>query len=73
MPRRPVTSSPRCCPIRERVLGPEHPDTLATRGGLAYWTGAAGMPRRPVTSSPRWLPDLGAGPRPRASRHADRP
>ena len=29
-------------PIRERVLGPEHPDTLTTRHNLAYWTGEAG-------------------------------
>ena len=29
-------------PVRERVLGPGHPDTLATRGILAYWTGQAG-------------------------------
>ena len=29
-------------PIRERVLGPEHPDTLATRGNLAYWTAQSG-------------------------------
>jgi hypothetical protein len=27
---------------RERVLGPEHPDTLTTRNDLAYWTGQAG-------------------------------
>ena len=38
----PATSSPPCCPIRERVLGPEHPDTLATRDNLARWTGEAG-------------------------------
>ena len=29
-------------PVRERVLGAEHPDTLATRSNLAYWTGEAG-------------------------------
>jgi hypothetical protein len=29
-------------PVRERVLGPEHPDTLAARANLAYWTGQAG-------------------------------
>ena len=29
-------------PVRERVLGPEHPDTLSTRANLAYWTGEAG-------------------------------
>ncbi len=28
----------------ERVLGPEHPDTLAARGNLARWTGQAGDP-----------------------------
>jgi hypothetical protein len=25
-------------PILERVLGPEHPSTLAARGNLAHWT-----------------------------------
>ena len=25
-------------PVTERVLGPEHPDTLAARANLAYWT-----------------------------------
>ena len=29
---------------RERVLGPEDPDTLAARGDLALWTGEAGDP-----------------------------
>ncbi|MCP2365842.1 hypothetical protein HD597_012946 [Nonomuraea thailandensis] len=28
-------------PIRERVLGADHPDTLTTRHNLAYWTGEA--------------------------------
>ncbi len=28
-------------PIRERVLGPDHRDTLAARDNLAYWTGEA--------------------------------
>jgi hypothetical protein len=27
---------------RERVLGPEHPDTLAARADLAWWTGDSG-------------------------------
>ncbi|MDR1635319.1 MAG: tetratricopeptide repeat protein [Bifidobacteriaceae bacterium] len=27
---------------RERVLGPDHPDTLTTRHHIAYWTGQAG-------------------------------
>ncbi|HEY6274737.1 MAG TPA: tetratricopeptide repeat protein, partial [Streptosporangiaceae bacterium] len=29
-------------PVIERVLGPEHPDTLATRSNLAAYTGEAG-------------------------------
>jgi Tetratricopeptide repeat len=29
-------------PVRERVQGPEHPDTLATRRNLAYRTAEAG-------------------------------
>jgi tetratricopeptide repeat protein len=29
---------------RERVLRPEHPETLVARGRLAFWTGAAGDP-----------------------------
>ena len=29
-------------PIRERVLGAEHPDTLTARANLARWTGEAG-------------------------------
>ena len=29
-------------PVRERVLGPEHPETLETRHDLARWTGEAG-------------------------------
>ena len=29
-------------PIEERVLGPQHPNTLAARSHRAFWTGAAG-------------------------------
>jgi hypothetical protein len=29
-------------PIQERVLGPEHPETLSARRNLAYWTEQAG-------------------------------
>ncbi|NUP76205.1 MAG: tetratricopeptide repeat protein, partial [Nonomuraea sp.] len=29
-------------PVRERVQGPDHPDTLTARANLAYWTGRAG-------------------------------
>ena len=30
---------------RTRVLGPDHPDTLNTRGNLAYCRAEAGNPR----------------------------
>ena len=30
-------------PIRERVLSPDHPETLTTRSNLAYWTGQGKM------------------------------
>ena len=33
-------------PIRERVLGPEHPGTLAARHNLTYWTGLADVDGR---------------------------
>jgi hypothetical protein len=33
-------------PIRERVQGPEHPDTLAARNQLARWTGDAAGARK---------------------------
>ena len=29
-------------PVRERVLGPDHPYILSTRAELAHWTGEAG-------------------------------
>ena len=35
-------AGPAPLPIIERVLGPEQPDTLTTRGNLAYWTREAG-------------------------------
>ena len=36
------TSPTRAAPVRERVLGPEHPDTLTARSNLAASTGRAG-------------------------------
>ena len=32
----------RVADARERILGPEHPDTLTARADLARWTGEAG-------------------------------
>jgi hypothetical protein len=31
-------------PVRQRVLGAQHPDTLAARANLARWTGQATAP-----------------------------
>jgi hypothetical protein len=31
-------------PLRERVLGPNHPRTLETRRNLEYWTERIGRP-----------------------------
>ena len=40
--RRPRCAGPRpVLPVRVRVSGAEHPDTLAVRNDLAYWTGQA--------------------------------
>ncbi|HEY2305226.1 MAG TPA: hypothetical protein VGI05_05030 [Streptosporangiaceae bacterium] len=36
---------------RARVLGPEHQDTLYTRGYLAHWTGMAGNAARSAPGS----------------------
>src|ERR1700746_2608598 len=55
----PVPQFAALLPISERVLGPEHPDTLTTRHNLAPWTGRAGMRPRPVTSSPTSCPSAG--------------
>ena len=30
--------------MRERILGPEHPDTVTVRCNFAFWTGLAGDP-----------------------------
>jgi hypothetical protein len=43
-------------PIQERVLGPEHPDTLTTRASLALWTGKAGNPAEARDQSTALLP-----------------
>jgi hypothetical protein len=51
-------------PVRERVLGPEHPDTLTTRASLAYWTGHAGDPAGARDQFAALLPHAAAGIRP---------
>ena len=36
-------------PVRERVSGPEHPDTLIARANLAHWSRQAGDAEPGVT------------------------
>ena len=43
---------------RRRVLGPDHPDTLATRSNLAGCTGEAGRPEDAVAQFEELLNDL---------------
>ncbi|WP_234374945.1 tetratricopeptide repeat protein, partial [Streptomyces sp. NRRL WC-3605] len=42
---------------RQRVLGPEHPDTLSTRFYLARWRGEAGDAAGAVTALEELLAD----------------
>ena len=69
----PGTSSPRCCPSRERVLGPEHPDTLTARAQpRPLDRGGGGRGRRPGPVR-RAAARARAGPRPGAPGHPDHP
>jgi len=47
-------------PIQERILGPDHPNTLTTRGNIATWTGGRGTLQAPATSSPPYCPSAHA-------------
>jgi hypothetical protein len=42
---------------QQRVLGPDHPDTLATRSNIAHWTGETGDARDAVRLFGGLLPD----------------
>jgi FHA domain/Tetratricopeptide repeat len=44
--------------MRERVLGPEHPDTLRTRADLAFWIGESGDAAQALRLFQELLPDL---------------
>ena len=58
MPATPCELFTALLPDRERVLGPDHPDTLATRHNIALLDRAEpGMPARPWGCSPQLLPD----------------
>ena len=59
--------------MRERVLGPEHPDTLTARGTLARWTGEAGDPAAARDLFAALLPVLERVLGPEHPRHPDRP
>ena len=67
---RPGTSTPRCCPVRERVLGAEHPHTLAARQPRPLDRGGGGCGRGPGPVR-RAAPGAGTGLRRRAPGHAD--
>jgi hypothetical protein len=43
-PADPDVLVPGAAGVRERVSGPQHPDTLTASEGLACWTGEAGNP-----------------------------
>jgi hypothetical protein len=45
-------------PDRGRVLGPGHPDSLATRNNIAYWTGRCGDAAGALRLDEELLPDL---------------
>ena len=60
-------------PVDERVLGPEHPRTLADRANLAGFTREAGDPATARDLFAGLLPVAPAGYRPAAPRHAGRP
>ncbi len=53
----------------ERLLGPDHPDTLASRGNLATAYRDAGRTTEAITLYERTLADIGRS-RPRPPRHA---
>jgi hypothetical protein len=44
-------------PDRERLLGPDHPDTLRTRSNIASWTGECGDAPEAVRLLTALLPD----------------
>ena len=45
-------------PLRADRQGPDHPDTLATRSDIAFWTGRCGDSREALRLSRELLPDL---------------
>ena len=57
---------------RQRVLGPDHPDTLTSRNNLATPTWPPGAPPRPLTLTRRPCARQ-ASPRPRPPRHPHQP
>ena len=44
-------------PDQARVLGPDHPDILTTRGNIAAWTGQCGDPAAALRLYRELLPD----------------
>ncbi len=50
--------APCACSDRVRILGPDHPDTLGTRGSIATCTGVSGDPAGALRLFQQVLPDL---------------
>ena len=44
-------------PLRARIQGADHPDTLGTRGNIASWTGKSGHPAEALRLFQELLPD----------------
>ena len=72
-PARPSPSTSGSPPTCERLLGPDHPDTLTARANLAasYWS--AGRTGEAIAIEERVAADMRAAARPRPPRHPDRP
>ena len=60
-------------PDQERVLGPDHPDTLTTRNNIASWTGRVRGRRGGAAALPGAASRPGAGARPRSPGYAHDP
>ena len=59
--------------LRTSIQSPGHPDTLATRGNIAHWTGECGDAAGALRLFRELLPDQRAGARPGPPRHPRHP
>ena len=56
-------------PLRRRMQGADHPDTLTTRGNIAFWTGRERASGGGAAAVPGAAARPGTGPRPGPPRH----